>query len=256
MKLIQDPSQPLSRIVGLLRTDSVTTAEVLRLANSPLFGCRSEVRNILHAVALMGADRISSFIFTTAMKGLADTRRSTLAHSCWRHCLTTALLSECLSALMALPSEKSYIAGLIHDIGRLALLRVFPEYEPALQRTKSKGVDLLAAERAVCEIDHCEAGRWLLCQWGCPIELQNVAAYHENPPATQTLDKALISVVCASSQLAELMEAQAAPSDLEERLPKIALTFPEASRQSFIQRFPITAEWVITRVNSIEQSLL
>src|ERR1019366_4710099 len=104
------------------------------------------------------------------------------------HNLATALICQRLSANACLPSERCYVAGLIHDIGRLALLRVFPEYERAMTLAEFSGDDLLAAERDLFEVDHAEAGRWLLSQWGCPIELQNVAAWHESPPKAAACD--------------------------------------------------------------------
>ena len=91
MKLVGDPAQPLARIVGLLRTDAVLTAEVLRLANSPLFAIRAEIKNILQALSFLGLARINALIVTMSMRALVDTRLSPLTHSCWRHNLATAL---------------------------------------------------------------------------------------------------------------------------------------------------------------------
>src|SRR5262249_16568062 len=71
LNVVSDISQPLANVVSLLRTDSVLTAEVLRLANSPLMGCRAEIKNILQALAFLGLERVNSLIITTAMRGLA-----------------------------------------------------------------------------------------------------------------------------------------------------------------------------------------
>src|ERR1700712_5386654 len=71
LNLVSDISQPLARVVSLLRTDAVLTAEVLRLANSPLLGCRSEIKNILQALDFLEMERVNSLIVTTAMRGIA-----------------------------------------------------------------------------------------------------------------------------------------------------------------------------------------
>src|SRR5581483_6125412 len=111
LKLVQGSTHSLAEIVSLLRTDAVLTGEVLRLANSPLFSCRSEVKNVLQAVALLGLDRINAMILTTAMRSLVDRRNERFTHSCWRHSLATALVCQRLSKTVALGAERCYVAG-------------------------------------------------------------------------------------------------------------------------------------------------
>src|SRR5208283_2731208 len=72
MKLVEDSTPTLAPIVSLLRSDAALTTEVLQLANSPLFGCRVEIKNILHALSLLGLERIRALIVTTALKSLVD----------------------------------------------------------------------------------------------------------------------------------------------------------------------------------------
>jgi HD-like signal output (HDOD) protein len=255
LKLVGDPSSSMGQIVALMRTDAVFTAEVLRLANSSLFGSRCEIRTILQALAFLGLDRINSLLITTAIRGLVDQGRSLLTHSCWRHNLATALICQRLAPAVSLEPERCYVAGLIHDIGRLALLRVFPQYETAMISAEGAGSDLLAAERELFGMDHCEAGRWLLSQWGCPIELQNVAALHECPPAPPTHDRTLICLVRAASQLADLMRMSVFPSTPLIELPEIASAFPPTTQPQLLEHFPELVDWVVTKVNEIEVSL-
>jgi HD-like signal output (HDOD) protein len=253
LSLVSDMSQPLARVVSLLRTDAVLTAEVLRLANSPLIGCRSEIKNILQALAFLGIDRVNSLIVTTAMRGLAAAGKGNLARACWRHNLATAVLSERLSPALGLNRERCYVAGLIHDIGRLALLRAFPEYEEALTRAAAEGKGLSATENGLFGMDHAEAGRWLLAQWGCPLDLQTVAALHENPPRATGTDRELVRLVGAGAQLADLMEFADFPATHREELPEILDRLPELA--SHLNDLAALAEYVATRVNGIELSL-
>ncbi|HZT32066.1 MAG TPA: HDOD domain-containing protein [Bryobacteraceae bacterium] len=255
LKLIGQPNVPLAQIVSLMRTDAVMTAEMLRLANSPLLDCRNEIKSVLHALAILGLNRVSALILTTAMRGLVDTRRSVLTHLCWRHSLTTALVCERLAEHFDLEKETAYTAGLIHDIGRLALLRTFPEYEEAMKLAEAEQRGLLETERQEFHLDHAEAGRWLLGQWGCPMELQNVAALHECPPAGPLRDAALIRLVHAGSQLADAIGMSPFPASPHPEPPEIAAAFPAAQALRVLAQFPQTAEQVITKVNQIELSL-
>jgi HD-like signal output (HDOD) protein len=144
------------------------------------------------------------------------------------------------------------MAGLIHDIGRLALLRAFPNYENALTEAAAEGRNLLAIEKGLYGMDHTEAGRWLLAQWGCPLDLQVVASLHENPGAAGGRDKDLVCLVGASSQLADLMAFCEFDTPKTE-LAKVLEMIPEANGQ--LTDFPALTEFVATRVNGIELSL-
>ena len=253
LNLVSDISLPLARVVSLLRTDAVLTAEVLRLANSPLLGCRSEIKNILQALAFLGMERVNSLIVTTAMRGLAGPASGNLARSCWRHNLATAVICERLAPALRISQERGYMAGLIHDIGRLALLRAFPNYEKALTQAVAEGRNLLATEKGLFGMDHTEAGRWLLAQWGCPLDLQIVASMHENPGAAGGRDRELICLVGTASQLADLMDFSEFPDTHRNELARLVEMLPEATSQ--LADFPALSEFVATRVNGIELSL-
>lgn len=253
LNLVADISQPLSRVVSLLRTDAVLSAEVLRLANSPLLGCRSEIKNILQALAFLGMERVNSLIVTTAMRGLVGPASSKLARDCWRHNLATALIAERLGPAAGLMAERAYMAGLIHDIGRLALLRAFPDYQKVLTESVAEGRSLVAAEKAFYGMDHAEAGRWLLAQWGCPVHLQTVASLHENPLAAVGQDCELVRLVAAASELADLIDFSEFPGTNRCELSMIAELVPEAANQ--LADLPELARYVGTRVNGIELSL-
>ncbi|HUA61613.1 MAG TPA: HDOD domain-containing protein [Verrucomicrobiae bacterium] len=255
LKLVGNPNCSLGEVVALLRTDAVFTAEVLRLANSSLLGHRYEVKTVLHALGFLGLERINTLLLTVAMRGLVDRRRSILTHSCWRHNLATALICQRMAKVAGLEPERAYIAGLIHDIGLLALLRVFPEYERASNLWERYGPPLLELEREMFGIDHGEAGRWLLSQWGCPIELQNVAASHENHATVQGCDGILIGLVGTSSQLADLMKMSVYPTRPQIESSEVVAWFPEAAREQILDGLPELTDWVVTRVNEIEVSL-
>jgi len=253
LNLVSDISQPLSRIVNLLRTDAVLTAEVLRLANSPLLGCRHEITSMLQALAFLGAERVNSLVLTTAMRGLARPANRKLALACWRHNLATATVCERIAEPLNINQERGYVAGLLHDLGRLALIRAFPDFEEALLQAIDERRDLLAAERMLYGMDHAEAGQWLLSQWGCPLELQMVAGWHENPTAVSGPERELICMVSAASRLANLMEFTALPFSQRSEMPEIVQLVPKAAAE--LADFPALATFVATRVNSIELSL-
>jgi CheY-like chemotaxis protein len=129
LNLVSDISQPLARVVSLLRTDAVLTAEVLRLANSRCWGAGLKSRTSAGAgLPGHGAGELADRHHGHARPGRTG-QSGNLARACWRHNLATAVICERLAPSMRISQERGYMSGLIHDIGRLALLRAFPNYE-------------------------------------------------------------------------------------------------------------------------------
>jgi HD-like signal output (HDOD) protein len=255
LRMVGDPSVSFARVAALLRADSVLTAELLRAANSPLFAARQEVTNVLQAIVFLGLDMVSALVATTALRGLVDKRNSQFTYSCWRHSLATAFVCQRLAGLAGMAPERCYTGGVMHDIGQLALLRVFPDYEAVMLAAAERGDDLLKAETHVFGMPHTEAGRWLLSQWGCPLELQNVAALHENPPLGNRIDRDLIVLVHTASNLADLMKMSCFPCAREQDLEQATARFSEDRRRTVAQTFAGLEESVITDVNALEVSL-
>lgn len=256
LRMVGEPSASFAQVANLLRTDSVLTLELLRVANSPLFCCQREITSVYHAIAFLGLDLVRSLAVTAALRSLVGRRANETVHACWRHSLATALACKRLSARMGLEGERCYTAGLIHDIGQLALLYVFKEYPAAMAAALDRGEYLPESERRAFGIDHGEAGRWLLSRWGCPFELQNVAALHENPPSTPNYDGDLIRLVQAGSQFANMVQMSVLPGMPEITPQRIAAAFPEAQRPALEESLPELAEWVLVSVNGVEASFV
>ncbi len=177
LRLAAQEDVPLNKVQQVLRTDVAFSAEVLRLANSALIGSRTGVSSVEHAVGLLGLERLKALSMTIAMRDFATTRKSNITmQACWKYNLATAVICEWLAPRLALQPDACYTAGLLHDIGRLAILRAFPEeYERMLSVIQDYGFDLLRCEQDLFDIDHCAAGRWLLERWDFPNELQSLA---------------------------------------------------------------------------------
>jgi HD-like signal output (HDOD) protein len=256
LRLAGEHAVSLPRIVNLLRTDPVLTLGLLRIANSALFSGGREITDVVHAVAFLGLDLVRSLAAAAATRALIDERHGRLMLACWRHSLATALTCKRLSGFAGLEPERCYTAGLIHDVGQLAMLRVLPEYEQVIVGALERGEKLTDAERTAFGIHHGEAGQWLLSRWQCPLELQNVAAFHENPLSGPSFDRNLIRLVQAGSQLTELMQMAVFPSHQAVSLEEIAGIFPEGRRQAFLDSLPDMAEWVMINVNGTEMSFV
>ena len=182
----------------LLMTDAAFSAEVLRAANSPLLGTRSEVKSIPHALTTLGLNRVGMLVVTTALwRSIPGSINRQLVRAWWRHNLATALLSKHLEGAVDLVHEAGYTAGLLHSVGQLALLGTCPsEYHAVLTRATGTGLTVSQCEKEAFGMDHCELGAALLAQWNVPADIVEATRYHHNPESARQRSTWLVSISC------------------------------------------------------------
>lgn len=242
-------------VAELIRVDTAFSTEVLRLANSPLLGCRRQILSILHALAILGLERIKSLVMMVALRNfLGAALRVPILQRCWRHSLACAFLCQEIGAACWLDKDECYTAGLMHDLGRLALLATFPsDYANLLQSADESGCDLLEAERDFLEIDHCAVGCWLITEWDLPEDFLAVVGTHHAEPPAGSFDVA--AVVRAACRMADVMGFQVAGPPPAIALAEIEEGLPEAARTRLGSSDEILAK-LVDSINAVECSLL
>lgn len=193
----------IRELVALISSDPAFSAQILRYANSPLFGFRSQIDSLQSALVVLGLGRVRSLSMTvaTANHMNAVLHIEELAR-CWRHMLACALLTEELARSCSAYEDRAYTAGLLHDVGRLGLLLAYPdEYAKLLRNAGRSTLELLDIEHRELGMDHCEAGRELAAHWNLPSDFQIVAARHHDPQAGANID--LLTLVHLGCRMAD-----------------------------------------------------
>lgn len=129
-----DSDVSVKEVVKLLRMDPALSAEILRVSNSPLYGLSRRVDSVSHAVVVLGGDAVKRLALTVA---LGRFTQNFMKHKglrrCWDHSVACGLMAEDLAQFAGQPQDRAYTVGLLHDVGRLALLACYPnEYENLL----------------------------------------------------------------------------------------------------------------------------
>lgn len=181
MRLLGRDCADFRKVAGLISQDAAMSAEVLRMANSPLYAGRN-VSNALTAITLIGVDRLSSLVTTLSLhKMVAPVTKLQGFRLAFRHNLACALVCERFADSQGLSPQTAYTAGLLHDLGSLAMLVLFREaYSNALLRASS-AQEFLAAERKQFGFTHTQAGFALVQLWKLPEFLELVTLDHHNP---------------------------------------------------------------------------
>jgi HD-like signal output (HDOD) protein len=255
IKLVQLTAQDdvsIAKVQHVLRTDVAFSTEVLRLANSALTGSRTEVRSVAHAVAMVGLERLKALSMTIALRDFLSSSKSNQAMGlCWRYNLATAVICEWLAPFVQLDPDSCYTAGLIHDIGRLAILRAYPdEYFRMLSVIEDYGFDLLQCEKDLFDINHCQAGRWLMERWEFPADLKDVAELHHQPPTEKT--PVLVTIVYIAWQIADMLGFSPLGVRSHVNIEEITATLPETARNVIFSHLDQLADLVILKLKAGE----
>lgn len=232
LNLLAKQDLGLKELTEQIQSDPVLASEILTMANSVLFGFRTEIRSILQATTLLGAQRVKGIAMTIAMKTyLTESFQIPALLACWRHNLACALVAEEIAKVSLIEKDFAYLAGLLHDIGRLALGMAKPlEYANLLSSVEDDATRFLAREREMFGIDHCEAGKRITEAWKLPKAFVDVASQHHAPRGTQ-FD--IVALVNRSCQIADAIGFAAVNSSPSRRFGDVLRSFPERERRRF-----------------------
>ncbi len=227
LDLVSQEDPDFNLLVREIASDATLSAQVLRLANSALFGFETRVGTVQQAVMMLGAQRVQSLVLSVATANYSQAALRTEAlQRCWQHTIATAVLCrEIAAAAGATQPEQAYSLGLLHDIGRLGFLVAWPDdYDAMLREADRNVISLLELEKQLFTMDHGELGRRLIEQWKLPHEFCVVAGRHHDPPDGATeLDS--LRIVHLSCRLADALEFWVAkpirPLDVEEVLSEL-----------------------------------
>lgn len=220
----------LRELHDLIRSDQAFSGEVLRLVNSPLFPFPAPITSTLQAAMLLGFERVQALAVTIGIRAyLRDALEIPLLRNCWHHSLATAIIAEQLSRVVVSDKDALYTAGIMHDIGRLALaVCCRTDYADFLRSTESVPCDILAREQELFGIDHCAAGRALVIAWNLPEEFQIITGRHHQPSNGKWDVLAIIQLAC---NLADALGFTVAHQLNTPGYSELRETLPAADRQ-------------------------
>ena len=180
---VADDRCSVDRILNILAKDPALSATMLRLANSVMYGGDQRVMDLRTAVMRLGFEALLNLGRTAAIIRSFRGTNHLDPMRLWQHCVAVGLVSKGICRLLRQNSmdESAYLAGLLHDIGKIALDTCFPEaYTSVLQKVE-EGAFFVDAEREVLGMDHAEAGALLAANWSFPQPIIEVIRVHHNP---------------------------------------------------------------------------
>jgi putative nucleotidyltransferase with HDIG domain len=251
LEIAGDPDADLKEVARVIELDQTLTARVLRAANSALYGVPRRVQTVQQATVLLGRDAVVNLALGISVMALrSGVKQDTWPFppaDFWRHSFGVATLAHHLAKrIPGVSPDEAFVAGLMHDIGKLVLLEHFGEvYAQVVMAAQYGAKPLFMLEQDVLDTDHAVAGHALCLHWKIPATITRAISEHhdENDSAPRTVADLVrnandlvkaAGIGYGGSHFAELRDSphlpsrQIAPADLR----RLIANLPEEVREA------------------------
>jgi len=205
LRIAADPDASTDELRRVIATDLALTAQILKIANSAMFGMMREVRTLTQAIMTLGFSTIKSVVIASSAKNLYSRGNAGLQERLmWEHALTAALAARVYGKTLRFPrAEECFLGGLLHDIGKCVMGLKFPDRYGILVRSAyNDGGDLMEMELETFGFDHTMVGEALLHSWNLSASLEKVVRWHHEPESAPAEERTLTSLVALGNLLA------------------------------------------------------
>ena len=212
LNMLENDETDIRKISEVIEADASLTLKLLRIANSPLYSTKTEINSIHQAIITLGLNRLTNIVLGVSIfsKFLFTTNKELkkLVEKFWWHTACTGMVSKSLTSKLGLfYKETEFIGGLLHDIGKMAMMQYSPvEYMKVIDKVENHGFLDIDAEEEVFGVAHPKVGAEIANLWKLPLNLTNIIEYHTIPSESDN-DKELIAIVRVADLLTELWGA-------------------------------------------------
>jgi len=219
-----------AKLLGaIIAEDASLVSRLLRLANSAFYGMPRQIASIERAVMVLGFNTVKNLalsisIFSFFQKGLSP---AIDVIGLWNHSLGTAVCTKVLvSRINATLAEQAFLLGIVHDIGKIALItKCLKEMEEVGRLISQGGLSQEEAELSVFGFTHQKIGALLTREWKFPeMFVIGVKLHHALPPETKDCDAdtvLLLRALCVANQLAKALALGVSTNRSRELIPSV-----------------------------------
>jgi HD-like signal output (HDOD) protein len=183
LELSSDPDTSAAKLQQVISDDQAMTARILKIANSAMYACSRRIKTLSEAIVMLGFNSIRSLVVTSAARnlyGVGSARMGLKERLLWEHSIGCAFACRLLVAERhpAL-TEEAFLAGLMHDIGKLVLNLQLPDrFDEVVQIVYNENRDFHETERELLGFDHARVGELLVNKWKLSPVLEEVIGLH------------------------------------------------------------------------------
>jgi len=179
---LQQPLEKMDmqRVIDLISHDSSLAAQCLHMANSPLFGRWQSITTTRGAVIALGLQRMRDIAVSCCVLKLLPEAAGSNPVIFWEHSLACALVCRRMAKRIGVKDpEQAYLAGLLHDIGFVVNLWIYPdEFYRLVETASRRSCSVYEVEEECLQLSHCETGKVLARKWDLAPEVAEVISNH------------------------------------------------------------------------------
>ena len=216
-EVVHSKNASVQQVAEILRSDPATSAKLLRLVNSPYFGIPGGVSDVARAIPFVGFNTLYQLVLSISVLDTLGTKSAaTEARALWAHSLTVATIArELATEIRCSDAGACFTAGLLHDMGKIALAKLEPQkLAAALVTVRDEGVSLDIAERRHGLVSHDKIGSLLARQWKFPATLATPIEQHHAIHRSEQRDRIVphLRTITEVVALADILARECVPT--------------------------------------------
>jgi putative nucleotidyltransferase with HDIG domain len=182
---LSDPDKTFQDLGEIIGFDPALSARLLKIVNSPFYGFPSRIETVSHAISIIGMDQLTDLALATLVihqfRGIPNNLFN--MEKFWRHSMACGVAARSIADFRGEKNvERFYLAGILHDIGRLVIFKKEPALaRDAFYRSKERQENIYLSEQKLMGFDHADVGRELLKAWQLPPRLVEAVGGHHQP---------------------------------------------------------------------------
>lgn len=182
-EVMANPRSTIQDAVNIISQDQASASKILKAANSSVYGIRVNIDTITQAIFYIGFDEVKNLVLALSVIDIfnRDAKNQVLNPvGLWKHSIAVGVITRTLGKSLSIRHLENYfIAGILHDIGKLFFYRFMPEeYKKVIEYSQENSVSLREAEKTIIGITDTIAGELLAQKWRLPRNIINAISYH------------------------------------------------------------------------------
>lgn len=227
VEICNNPNTSPADLNKVISIDPVLMGNVMKLINSAYYGLSQQVTSLVRAIIMLGLNTVKNLALSTAILGNLSNKKSFQAinmEGFWRHSLCVGVTSKLIAKHIHVDTkslENYFIAGLLHDIGKIPLNHKFAqEYITAISYADRDQQPLYKGETEAIGINHAEAGQLVARAWKLGDEISDAIIYHHSAESYDGKHENIVFAVSAANFFSNYFEIGFSGDRYPEKLAK------------------------------------
>ncbi len=229
LKICQDMNSSPSDLSKIISMDPVLTGKILMLINSAYYGIPHEVTSLVRAIIMLGINTVKNLVLSTVVLNNLKSGKKQNAldmNKFWLHSLGVGVVSKLIAQNRAVEKkdiEEYFIAGLLHDIGKIPISnKLSDEYMIALELSNRNEQPLYLTEKEMLKINHAEMGQLIAKKWNLGGGIRDTIAWHHSFLSYKGPNKDILFTVTLANNQAKILKIGSSgnffPDDVDKKV--------------------------------------